>query len=478
MSEVAATLIGRVDTIAESMVDGYRRQIPEYAALLERNQEDVFTVSRISALVFLNLIVENRAIREGEMEALREGSRRRAEMGVPLEPLLQAYALGREIAWDHISRAAMEAGVEEEEIYRTTLEMAHFIEALTLAVTREYLTHITNAYQEEQRRLNALVDLVKAINRSLDLDDVVNVGLEQTRHALAVEWAAIWLVDLEMGVLRLQQQQLGEPWRGKGGVTGDLIEIKLGSPGLGMAVIEGSELVITGEALPEVATENGCRLVALVPMLHRERSVGMLGIASATRAGLTAKEHAFLMAIADQLAVSVDQVQEHIREARTDFLTGLANRHEFDRFLRNEMSRAERFDTPLALALIDVDGLKSINDRHGHRAGDEALRTLGATLKRAVRSLDLAARIGGDEFAIVMPQTSVEAAAEVVRRLQDGIGQIQLKAGISVSVSAGTMAWTRGQPAEEFIAMADQHLYADKRVSAPASGPGTPEENP
>jgi len=474
MSEVATTLMEQVDAIALAMVAGYRVRIPGYAALLERNREDVFTVSRVSALVFLRLIMEDRDIEPAEMVILRAAGRRRAELGVPLEAVLQAYSLGREIAWEYISKACQDAGVEEEEIYRTTLQMARFIEAVTLAVTQEYLVHVTTAYQEEHRRLNALVDLVKAINRSLDLDEVINVGLAQTRAALAVEWAAIWLVDLERGVLRLHQQQLGDPWTGNAGATGELLEIKLGAPGIGRAVIEGSELIITGDALPEVARRHGCGLVALVPMLHREQSLGMLGVASHGRAALTEKEHDFLLTISDQLAVSVSQVQEHIREARTDFLTGLANRHEFDRFLRHELSRAERFSTPLALALLDVDGLKVVNDTHGHRAGDEALRLIGSTLRKSVRSLDLAARIGGDEFAIVMPQTTEEFAQEVVKRVQDAIGELRLKAGSGVSVSVGVIGWQRGQPIEDFIAVADRHLYDDKRLAPRSPVAGDP----
>lgn len=462
MREVAKSLTGRIQAIAEAMVAGYEARIPAYAAILESSREDVLAACRVSTLVFLQLLIEQRDIRAEEMALLRAGGWRRAEQGVPIDALLQAYSLGREIGWGYLSAAARTAGVEEEDIYATGLKMARFIEALTLAVTQEYLAYITEAYQEEQRRLTALVDLVKAINRSLDLEDVVSVGLEQTRTALAVEWAAIWLVDLERGVLRLSQQQLDDPWKQRPGVGTDLLEIKLGTPGLGRAVIEGSELMISGEALPEIARVAGCQLVALVPMLHRERSVGMLGIACASRDSLTEKEHAFLLAIADQLAVAVNQVQEHIREARTDFLTGLANRSEFERFLRHELSRADRFETPLTLVLLDVDGLKSINDSDGHRAGDEALRTIGTTLRQTVRSLDLAARIGGDEFAVVMPQTSLEGAGDLLERLREGIGQIRLSSGAGVSVSVGVSGWTRGHPAEELIAAADSQLYRRK----------------
>src|SRR5260221_11697110 len=102
---------------------------------------------------------------------------------------------------------------------------------------------------------------------------------------------------------------------------------------------------------------------------------------------------------------AINKVQEQTGGARSTCRAGVANRHEFDSFLRRELARAERFGDALSLAMIDVDALKQINDDHGHKAGDEALRTVGSTLKATVRALDLAARIGGDEVALVMPQT-------------------------------------------------------------------------
>jgi len=161
-----------------------------------------------------------------------------------------------------------------------------------------------------------------------------------------------------------------------------------------------------------------------------------------------------------------------MREARTDFLTGLANRHEFDSFLRRELARAERFGDSLSLAMIDVDGLKRINDDHGHKAGDEALRTVGATLKANVRALDLAARIGGDEFALVMPQTDRAGAGDVVARFQQHLAEVPGDGHPVVEVSIGIAQWDEGMTLDGLAAAADAELYEAKRSRSHAGQKG------
>jgi len=99
------------------------------------------------------------------------------------------------------------------------------------------------------------------------------------------------------------------------------------------------------------------------------------------------------------------------READADPLTGLANHRAFHDRLRTEVERAQRYGRPLSLACLDVDGFKDVNDQFGHQAGDKVLREVAARLTTVARSADLVARIGGDEFAILLPETTAEAAA-------------------------------------------------------------------
>src|SRR5437764_8277182 len=145
--EVATALLENLDPMTAAMVEGYRRRIPEYPRFLKRHQEDVASVSRGALGVFLKLVVEGRDPTETELARIRAAGRARAAQGLPLESMLQAYSIGREIAWEHVAEAADKAGVDEEELAATTVVMTHFMEKLALMVTQGYLDHMKQAYE-------------------------------------------------------------------------------------------------------------------------------------------------------------------------------------------------------------------------------------------------------------------------------------------------------------------------------------------
>jgi len=131
------------------------------------------------------------------------------------------------------------------------------------------------------------------------------------------------------------------------------------------------------------------------------------------------------------------RIDELRRLSATDTLTGLPNRRAFDTRLREEWLRARRYESPLSLLLIDVDGLKQINDEHGHAAGDEVLRTAARSIAVTMRVTDFSARWGGDEFVIVAPNTTSRSAQHLGQRL---LGQVSNQARMqhaAVTISAG-----------------------------------------
>src|SRR5438552_18303550 len=123
-----------------------------------------------------------------------------------------------------------------------------------------------------------------------------------------------------------------------------------------------------------------------------------------------------MAAAADQNATALNRAHQHTREARTDYLTGLANRPEFERAIDRAVAASERHKRRLALMMIDLDNLKQINDEHGHHVGDEAIRVLAHELQRAVRATDTCGRLGGDEFGVAMPDADVHHASDVAAR--------------------------------------------------------------
>jgi len=143
-------------------------------------------------------------------------------------------------------------------------------------------------------------------------------------------------------------------------------------------------------------------------------------------------------------------------DARTDALTGLANRRAWDEELPSALRRAARLAHPVSAVLVDVDHFKAYNDRHGHPGGDLALRELGHRWSAHVRDIDVLARIGGEEFGLLLPGCDADEALRIAERLRR-----DMPAGLTAS--AGVAAWSAPMTADELVAQADRELYRAKR---------------
>ena len=148
----------------------------------------------------------------------------------------------------------------------------------------------------------------------------------------------------------------------------------------------------------------------------------------------------------------------------TDSLTGLRNRRYFDQRLEEEVSHRRRHSGTLALLFVDLDYFKSVNDEHGHPVGDEVLAAIGTMLLQRVRSGELAARIGGDEFAILLPDTSLDGAHKLARTIEGALGALSFSAtGLKVGGSAGCAILEPGMNSAALMKAADLALYARKQ---------------
>ncbi len=150
----------------------------------------------------------------------------------------------------------------------------------------------------------------------------------------------------------------------------------------------------------------------------------------------------------------------------TDEFTGLPNRRAFMRRLQDEIGRAQRYGTPLALTLIDLDEFKSVNDSHGHSAGDEVLRCYASQVLTILRHHDMVARYGGEEFAVMLPNTSeigaVAAVDKARQRTQDIYCQVGDKTLKLPTFSAGVAMYQAGESPMDLIERADRALYVAK----------------
>lgn len=153
-------------------------------------------------------------------------------------------------------------------------------------------------------------------------------------------------------------------------------------------------------------------------------------------------------------------------QAKIDELTGLRNRRAFIEELNTEIERSHRYSRPLSLLMIDVDYFKKINDQYGHSAGDEVLRSMGKLFKDTFRGLDIAGRIGGEEFCVILPETDIKSAAEAAERIRSRFEKLKITAGsneISATLSTGVSALLISDTSPETIMeRADKALYLAK----------------
>lgn len=152
------------------------------------------------------------------------------------------------------------------------------------------------------------------------------------------------------------------------------------------------------------------------------------------------------------------------RLADLDSLTGLHNKRYFDETLTREVARARRYGRALALVIVDVDDFKAINDRLGHLAGDAVLTEVGARVREVVRSADIACRVGGDEVAVILPESSAADAEQLYVRLQRTVAAHPVAEAGHVGVSAGITELLEGDEAARCFDRADKALYRAKEL--------------
>lgn len=161
--------------------------------------------------------------------------------------------------------------------------------------------------------------------------------------------------------------------------------------------------------------------------------------------------------------------EELTRQAHIDYLTGVFNRRHFMERAEQELHRAHRYGTPLSLFMLDIDHFKNINDRYGHKVGDEVLMALATVSQSTLRDVDLLGRLGGEEFAILLPETTQEEALEVAERLRQTLSatQVPLEEGLPVQFAVSIGVAALADPTDNLDVLlnrADQGLYAAKNT--------------
>lgn len=209
------------------------------------------------------------------------------------------------------------------------------------------------------------------------------------------------------------------------------------------------------------------RLLPLRPAVLLDAPTGVLYVLALAIVSIATA--AILFSLSKQVGQSIvrlhDQAERLAVLANTDSLTGLANRRHLFEQLQREFTRAMRYRRPLSLLYIDLDGFKAVNDKHGHTFGDEVLRGASVAMRSVLRSTDLMARIGGDEFAVLMPETTLASADNVASKLRKALEAYAEQLGPDIaelSFCAGVSQMQANDSAESMLSRADEAQYLAK----------------
>jgi diguanylate cyclase (GGDEF)-like protein len=337
---------------------------------------------------------------------------------------------------------------------------------LTLGVT----TKLARLLQEQAEREIAVNRLATAIRNSLELDSVLQTAADEVGRALNVHSCAVRvegaLVGRQMTKYHLRPDAVSED--GIVSLLGDVDSISNRLAESPQAyVVDGDN----SENTP-VLTD------AVVPLIYQGSFIGLLLVRSDDISREWAENELLLLhTVADQLAVAVNQAHlfaQMQQQALTDGLTGCYNRRSFELQLERDLHLATRMRQPLSLIMLDLDNFKHINDQAGHDAGDVALCMLADNLRAELRAVDTAARFGGDEFVIILPQAGSEGALLVAERLRKRVEQMEVPGFGQVTASFGVATFpTHASSRDTLVVAADRALYNSKnlgrnRVNFPA----------
>jgi diguanylate cyclase (GGDEF)-like protein len=321
------------------------------------------------------------------------------------------------------------------------------LEARMEELARELQESVRRAEEETQRSR-----FLNQIGTTVDLDQVLDTTLDA---ALALPGVDAVLVRLDGG----DEKPIASS-RGFGSDQPDATSF------FGQAGGWGARAVELSYRYPEPA-EGAIRAALGVPLVDRSGGVGWLGIFSRDPQARFGDDD---LRRAEELAERVGPALEYARlfqEARQladlDPLTGLHNRRYFNETLVREIARARRYSRGLALVIIDIDNFKGINDRIGHVAGDAALTETAERIREAVRESDIPCRYGGDELALILPESRFADAELLANRIEQAVSARPIARAGHMRVSTGFAEFQPNDDSESLVDRADQSLYDRKR---------------
>ncbi len=350
---------------------------------------------------------------------------------------------------------------------RYLLEDISLLEDITsrvaVSIERGYLHEEVSHRQEE---LSVIGHLAAILTSSLDIREIYDNFVKELGKVVDVDLSIIALIEGdELNLLALSSEG-NSAWQ-----TGDKLPLK------GTA----TEWVVTHKAPliePNLTEESrfwtgkhhlkqGIQSMVFLPLVVNDKAIGSLSLGSYHPNAYGQSQVQLLSQLASRIATPIENARlyaEAEQRARIDQLTGLWNRRHLEERIQVEIGRHSRYGGTFSLIILDLDFFKAFNDSYGHLAGDKLLKQLGTIMKDAIRGTDEAFRYGGDEFAVLLPQTTLRDAYEVAERVRDQITSEIKVEDVSVTASFGLASWpVDGVRINEIISAADIALYYAKQ---------------
>ena len=331
---------------------------------------------------------------------------------------------------------------------------------------------LLNNLQNEKEKLEIILQIGHMMSSILNLDKLAEFIVQKIAEVLKARVCSLMLLDSEEEILSIKAAV---------GLDEAIIrttKIQLGQSISGWVAQRGKSVLVTdiendmqfGRAnLPKYETKS----LLSIPLKSKGTVLGVINVAdrkSSKQANIfTEEDLRFLGIVCSYAAIAIENAQlygEVKKLAITDGLTNLFNHRYFQTQLSQEVLRVQRYLHPLSLIMFDIDSFKQFNDTFGHPMGDMVLMQIGRTIRKTVRKVDIACRYGGEEFAVIFPETGMKEATVAAEKIRQAIEKLRFETGKGrkkrMTISGGVATFKKGMSKESLVEAADDSLYKAK----------------
>jgi diguanylate cyclase (GGDEF)-like protein len=324
------------------------------------------------------------------------------------------------------------------------------------------------------RSLKQITSLVQQIN-CLDIKLVAEVCVNKIRSLVGARLASLYVLDESSDILHLIEHNHKFP-------INNIVSLNQNPPSPMVTAVRTKELLLVDDidkhdkpvirkSQRQFAKNYKTKSCVIAPLVCQDRVIGVLNLTDkSSRGRFTSEDISVVELFRHLIGASIGNIklfEKTQRQAKTDGLTGLANHRTFYEALEKELRRSQRFGGKTSVIMIDVDNLKSINDTFGHRAGDMAIKKISRKITECIRQIDTAARYGGDEFAVILPNTRLDEAVLVGERMVELVAKSPLiweSRRIMLTISVGLGQYGPESCPADITNRSDEALYDAKQA--------------